>query len=78
MLACLDREPQTIARVSERIGRVEKDVRHHMKALIAFGIAEATGDDGEDGQPLYVTSLKDQPSWVTQAVNVRWRAKANK
>lgn len=78
MLDCLDRKPQTIRQVSERIDKADRHVAHHMKMLVAFDLAKKTGDQGEDGQPLYVADLKEQPTWVARAVNVRRRARANK
>ncbi len=74
-LDCLDRRPQTIRRVADRLGKNERHAAHHMKLLATFDLAKETGDQGEDGQPLYVADLKDQPAWVARAVNVRRRRK---
>jgi DNA-binding transcriptional ArsR family regulator len=46
MLGCLDRKPQTIRQVSERIGKAERHVAHHMKMLVAFELAKETAEEG--------------------------------
>ena len=78
MLDCLDRKAQAIRQVADRLGKDERHVAHHMKLLVTFDIVKETGGEDEDGGPLYVTDLKDQPVWVVRAVNVRRRARANK
>lgn len=75
LLDRLDRQPQTVARMSRRIGREERAVEYHLRQLEAFGLAAKAGDDEGDGRPLYAANLRDHPVWVARAVNVRRRAR---
>jgi DNA-binding transcriptional ArsR family regulator len=69
ILNCVDGEPLTMPLLSARIGGSEKRMSYHLKVLYSFGLVIKAGD-GQGGS-LYVARLKDQPCWVTRAVNQR-------
>lgn len=68
ILSCLDGEPQTVLQVSDRIGRPEKHVTHHMTMLDSFDLVKGAGEAG-NRLPLYVACLKEHPAWMARAVN---------
>jgi hypothetical protein len=74
ILCRLDGRPLTVPQVSAMIGIDAKYGEHHAQLLGSAGLLEKVGDD-EEGQVLYVARLKDQPAWITRAVNERRHAR---
>lgn len=75
ILCCLDpSEPASIAQVCSKTGLHMKQANHHLRILAAVGLVG--NKDGEGGQALYVTRLKQSPAWVTRAVNRHRQAAA--
>lgn len=74
ILCRLDGRPLTVPQVSALVGIDARQGEHHAQLLDSFGLLEKAGD-GEGGQTLYVARLKDQPAWITRAVNERRHAR---
>jgi predicted transcriptional regulator len=74
ILSCLDAsEPMSIAQVCNKAELHTTQVSHHLRILDSFGLVKG---EGENGQALYVTRLKQNPAWVRRAVNRHRHRKA--
>jgi predicted transcriptional regulator len=56
-----------IAQVSSKTGMHPRRATHHLRILDSFGLVSEAED--VDGGALYVLCLKENPAWVTRAVN---------
>jgi len=68
VLCCiLDGGPLAAVQVGARIGKPNRVVRHWLELLAAFSLVDTLGAlDG--GDPLYIATLDDHPTWVREAV----------
>jgi hypothetical protein len=55
-----------LERVARRTGMGERQAKHHMRILEAFGLIGKREEDG--GLVVYALHLDDQPAWVSMAI----------
>jgi hypothetical protein len=68
LLCCLVDEGQlSVPQLAARIGESVQAVRYWASLLDTFGLVEEL-DPLDDGEPLYVATLDDQPEWVQEAI----------
>jgi DNA-binding transcriptional ArsR family regulator len=71
VLRCLlDGGPLSVSQLAARIGEPAQAVRYWVRLLDSFDLIEER-EELNDGQPVYVANLDDQPEWIREAVRHR-------
>jgi regulatory ArsR family protein len=70
LLCCLvDGASLAVAQMSAMTGMPANAVSHYLDLLRSFDlVAEVSGSDDDDDEPLYAATLEGQPDWVREAI----------